>query len=44
MCKAMCEVADNPELAEKLSINGTKLKEDLAVDKIVNQWMEIING
>ena len=44
MHKAMCEVADNPELAEKLSINGTKLKEDLAVDKIVNQWMEIING
>lgn len=44
MSKAMCEVADNPELAEKLSINGTKLKEDLAVDKIVNQWMEIING
>lgn len=44
MCKAMCEVADNPELAEKLSINGTKLKDDLAVDKIVNQWMEIING
>ena len=44
MCKAMCEVADNHELAEKLSINGTKLKEDLAVDKIVNQWMEIING
>lgn len=43
MCKAMCEVADNPELAEKLSINGTKLKEDLAVDKIVYQWMEIIN-
>ena len=44
MCKAMCEVADNHELAEKLSINGTKLKEELAVDKIVNQWMEIING
>ena len=44
MCKVMREIADNPELAEKLSINGTKLKEDLAVDKIVNQWMEIING
>ena len=42
MCKAMCEVADNPELAEKLSINGTKVKEDLAVGKIVSQWMEII--
>lgn len=42
MCKAMCEVADNPELAEKFSINGTKVKEDLAVGKIVSQWMEII--
>lgn len=44
MCKAMGEVAENPALAEKLSINGTKIKEELAVDKIVNQWMEIING
>lgn len=43
MCKAMCEVADDSDLAEKLSINGTKIKEDLAVDKIVNQWMEIID-
>ena len=41
--KAMCEVAENPELAEKLSINGTKIRDELAVDKIVNQWMEIIN-
>lgn len=44
MADAMKEVADNPELAEKLSINGTKIREDLSVDKIVNQWMEIING
>ncbi len=43
LCKAMCEVAENPELAEKLSINGTKIRDDLAVDKIVKQWMEIIN-
>ena len=44
MADAMKEVADNPELAEKLSINGTKIREELSVDKIVNQWMEIING
>ena len=25
-----------------LSINGTKIREDLSVDKIVNQWMELI--
>ena len=42
MADAMKEVADNPELAEKLSINGTKIREDLSVDKIVNQWMELI--
>ena len=42
MCKAMCEVADNPELAEKLSINGLKIRDDLSVDIIVNQWMELI--
>lgn len=42
MADAMKEVADNPELSEKLSINGTKIREVLSVDKIVNQWMEII--
>ncbi len=42
MYKAMKEVAENKELAEKLSINGTKLKDDLALDKIIEQWMEII--
>lgn len=44
LADAMKEVAGNPELAEKLSINGSKIREDLSVDKIVNQWMEIING
>lgn len=43
MADAMKEVAGNPKLAEKLSINGTKIREELSVDKIVNQWMEIIN-
>lgn len=42
MADAMKEVADNPELAEKLSINGTKIREDLSVDKIVNQWTELL--
>ena len=41
---AMKEVAGNPVLAGKLSVNGTKIKEELAVDKIVAQWMEIIDG
>ena len=42
MYKAMKEIAENEELAEKISFNGTKLKEELSVDKIVNQWLEII--
>lgn len=43
MANAMKEVAGDPELAEKLSVNGTKIRDELSVDKIVNQWMEIIN-
>lgn len=43
LADAMKEVAGNPALAEKLSVNGTKIREELSVDKIVNQWMEIIN-
>lgn len=43
LANAMKEVAGNPALAEKLSVNGTKICEELSVDKIVNQWMEIIN-
>ena len=44
LANAMKEVVGNSKLAEKLSVNGTKLREELSVDKIVNQWMEIING
>lgn len=43
LANAMKEVAEDPEFAEKLSVNGTKLREELSVDKIINQWMEIIN-
>ena len=43
MANAMKEVAGDAELAEKLSVNGTKIRDELSVDKIVNQWMEIIN-
>ena len=44
MANAMKEVAGDAEFAEKLSVNGTKIRDELAVDKIVDQWMEIING
>ena len=44
LANAMKEVAGDAEFAERLSVNGTKLRDELAVDKIVDQWMEIING
>lgn len=43
LANAMKEVAGNPALAEKLSVNGTNVLEELSLNKIVNQWMEIIN-
>ena len=44
LCKAMEEVAENKELSEKLSINAVKLKDDLSVDKIMNEWWSIIDA
>lgn len=43
MYLAMKEVIDNPELAKKLSKNGSKIREELAVENIIEKWMEIIN-
>lgn len=43
MAMAMAEVVDNPELAQKLSENGVKIRESQSVDKIISQWMELIN-
>lgn len=42
VCEAMKEIAGNAILAEKLSVNAVKIKEDLSVDKIVDRWIEII--
>lgn len=43
LANAMAEVAEDPELAQKLSKNGSRIRETQNVDKIINQWMEIIN-
>ena len=40
----MREFADNPELAEKCSKNAVKIREKLSVEKITNQWIEIIEN
>ena len=41
--RAMKEVAENPELAEKLSENGSAIKDELTEEKIIEKWLEIIN-
>ncbi len=40
---AMKKVAENPELAAKLSQNSVKIREEQSVDKIIEKWMELIN-
>ena len=40
---AMKEIIENPELAEKLSQNSRKIRETQSSEKIMQQWMEIIN-
>lgn len=41
---AMKKIAENPELANKLSHNSIKIREEQSVDKIIKKWMELING
>ncbi len=39
---AMKEIIENKELSEKLSLNATKIREDLEASKIAEQWIEMI--
>ena len=39
----MKKIAENPELATKLSQNSVKIREGQSVDKIIKKWMEIID-
>lgn len=39
---AMKEIIENKALAEKLSLNAEKLRNDLSVDKIVEKWIKVI--
>ena len=39
--KAMKELIEDPALAEKLSENGIKLREELTAEKIMKKWMEL---
>lgn len=40
---AMKKIAENPELANKLSQNSVKIREEQSVNKIIKKWMELIN-
>lgn len=40
--KAMLELIENKELAEKLAVNAAKMNEKLEVSKIMQQWSDLI--
>jgi glycosyltransferase involved in cell wall biosynthesis len=44
MYEAMKKIAQNPDLAKQLSENSVKIRETQSVEKIIEKWMEIING
>ncbi|MBE6820935.1 MAG: glycosyltransferase family 4 protein [Ruminococcaceae bacterium] len=41
---AMKKVAENPGLANKLSQNSVKIREEQSAEKITEEWMELTNG
>lgn len=44
LAEAMCAVVSVDGLAEKLSRNSVKVREEQSLEKIIDKWMEIING
>ena len=40
---AMKRIAEDPELASKLSANSVKIREEQSVDKIIEKWLDVIN-
>ena len=43
LAQAMAEVADSPELSRKLSGNGSKIREQLAEEVIVQAWLDVLH-
>lgn len=41
---AMKKIAENPDLAKKLSEKSVKIRKEQSVDKIIEEWMKLING
>jgi glycosyltransferase involved in cell wall biosynthesis len=44
LCKAMCRMVSEEGLAEKCSQNASKIREELSVESIVNQWLNVIES
>lgn len=42
LCEAMCKVAGDPEFAEMLGRNGQKIREKYPVEKIAQQWLDVM--
>ena len=42
MCLAMKEFVENPDLTKKCSQNAAKIREKLSVEKITQQWLDVI--
>ncbi len=40
MTKALCTLADDENVREKISINGEKLREQLSAEKIAREWID----
>ena len=42
LCRALSEVAEDPALADKLSKNAVKIRDDLSVQRILEKWENVI--
>ena len=43
MTEAMCFMADNPDKAQKMSINAVSVKNRADVDAVAEQWLKMVN-
>ena len=42
LANAMCEIIENPELAQRLSANGTRIRDKLNVKTIAGYWLDLL--
>lgn len=40
--RSMCRIADDPLFADKLSENARKIREELSVERIAEQWLKVM--